>query len=90
MSKKLAPKSKPQENKQALFSFENQYPYITRWVRDCGWIEMGDDGCSGSFIKAIDEGGLIWETQKKYKDIDAAFQALEEALAKYIKEQIGE
>jgi len=41
--------------------FSKAYPNIAYWVEACGWIEIGRDEYSDSFIKALDEGGTIWE-----------------------------
>ena len=43
--------------------FEERYPNIAAWVQD-GWIEIGHDSNSGSFIRVLDEGGLVWESDK--------------------------
>ena len=40
--------------------FEGTYPNITRWLTH-GWIEIGEDEYSKSFIRALDEGGMVWE-----------------------------
>jgi hypothetical protein len=37
--------------------FDEQYPNIARWVQD-GWIEIGQDEYSHSFIRVLDIGGL--------------------------------
>jgi hypothetical protein len=39
--------------------FEQIYPNIAKWVNSYGWIEIGDDGQSGSFVRALNEGGLL-------------------------------
>ena len=39
-------------------TFEQSYPYIARWVMD-GWIEIGYDDYRHSFVRALDEGGLV-------------------------------
>ena len=62
-------------------SFEAAYPNITGWVEAYGWIEIGQDDESGSFIRALDEGGLVWEGNDNYETLDEALQALEAALA---------
>jgi len=48
-------------------SFEETYPNIVRWVEDYGYIEIGYNGFSASFVRALDEGGLIWEVRKVMK-----------------------
>jgi hypothetical protein len=40
---------------------EQAYPQIARWVTAHGWIEIGSDGYSRSFVRALDEGGMVWE-----------------------------
>ncbi len=70
-------------------SFERTYPRITRWVERYGWIEIGDDGTGRSWIRALDEGGLIWERERA-ETVDSALRELEAALAKWMVEQLGE
>ena len=41
-------------------SFEVSFPNITLWVNDCGMVEIGYDPNTDSFIRAIDEGGMVW------------------------------
>jgi hypothetical protein len=52
-----------------------------------GWIEMGHDDMSRSFVRALDEGGLVWEGQEDYATLDDALQDLEEGLAAWRREQ---
>lgn len=61
-------------------SFEETYPHIAQWVRAWGWIEIGDDTMAGSFIRALDEGGLVWESNRTYVTLDDALRDLETAL----------
>ena len=70
--------------------FEKTYPNITRWVMSHGRIEMGQDDYSSSFVRALDEGGLVWEGQDDYGSMDEALQAIEEGLAEWIEEQFGD
>lgn len=71
-------------------SFEEDYPNIARWVKDYdGLIEIGYDGFSDSFVRALDEGGLIWEGKESYENLDEAFQALEKGVAEAIKKIYG-
>ena len=62
-------------------------PNIARWVQEYGWIEIGQDDMSQSFVRALDEGGLVWEGQEDYATLDAALQDLENGLAAWIREQ---
>ena len=51
-----------------------------------GWIEIGQDDFSQSFVRALDIGGMVWEGKSKYKTVDAALDDLEAALEKIIEE----
>ena len=63
------------------------YPTIARWVMEYGWIEMGQDDMSQSFVRALDEGALVWEGQEDYASLDDAFRDLEAGLVAWIREQ---
>ncbi len=73
--------------KQTVFSsFDKAYPNTTRWIRDRGWIEIGQTDYSNSLIRVLDEAGMIWESSGNYRTIDEAMQALETALADWMKQ----
>ena len=63
------------------------YPTIARWVMEYGWIEIGHDDMSRSFVRALDEGGLVWEGQEDYATLDDALRDLEAGLAVWMREQ---
>ncbi len=65
--------------------FEGTYPNITRWLTH-GWIEMGEVEYSESFIRALDEGGMVWESEGSYKTIDQALNDLEAGLEAIIED----
>ena len=92
LPKKSVQKSKKPIAKPAGFSFEKKFPYTSCWLKSYGWIEIGEDDYSGYFIKVLDAGGMLWHSKKnyKYKDMDAAFQTLEKALAAILKKEFGE
>ena len=41
------------------------------WVKD-GWIEIGYDENTQSFIRVLDEGGMIWSGRARYTSVDEA------------------
>jgi len=53
-------------------SLDAIYPTIARWVKEFGWLEIGQDHMSRSFIRALDEGGMVWEGQDHYATLDDA------------------
>lgn len=73
-------KLKPKKQKPSDSVFETHYPTIVLWIEQYGWIEIGYADYRESLIRVLDDGGLIWESQKKYKTVDKALQALETEL----------
>jgi hypothetical protein len=63
------------------------YPTIAQWVMEYSWIEIGHNDMSRSFIRALDEGGLVWEGQAAYATLDDALQDLEAGLVAWMREQ---
>lgn len=82
--------SKSTTSTQMLSPFEQAYPHVAEWVMTHGWIEIGQLEGTSAFAMVLDEGGTVWEGKKKYRTLDEAFQALEEGIAKWIKEEWGE
>ncbi len=68
---------------------EDLYPSLTEWVRQHGWIEIGQDDDSRSFIRVLDIGGMIWEGVEEYPTPDDALQAAEQAVATWMCQQFG-
>jgi len=66
--------------------FSKAYPNIAHWVNTQGWIEIGQDEYSSSLVRALDEGGLVWESSDDHTTVDEALQALEEDLAVWMRE----
>ena len=61
--------------------FSKLYPNTAYWVEACGRIEIGQDEYSSSLVRALDEGGMVWESSDKHESVDEALQALEINLA---------
>ncbi len=66
--------------------FEQMYPNISEWVNSYGWIEIGNDGQSSSVVRALNEGGLVWEDNDDDATLDETLNALESFLAQRMKE----
>ena len=71
---------------QGATGFEHTYPHIARWVQSYGWIEMGADHYSRSLVRALDEGGMVWESQEDDTTLDEVLQILDAFLAQRIQE----
>ena len=52
-----------------------------------GWMEIGHDDMSRSFVRALEEGGLVWERQDDYATLDDALRDLEAGLTARMREQ---
>jgi len=60
--------------------FTKTFPNINNW------IEIGSDEHSESLVRALDEGGLVWESTDQQLTIDDALLALENFLIKWFEE----
>jgi hypothetical protein len=65
---------------------EDVFPSITLWTQSWGWIEIGQNDTSRSMVRALDEGGMVWEGKAKYATLDELLQDLEAALSNWISE----
>jgi hypothetical protein len=59
---------------------DDAYPYLAAWVDERGWFEVGPHYYSRSFIRVLDEGGMVWEGAIRYPSLGAAFRAADTAL----------
>ena len=58
---------------------------MSRFVRGQGWIEIGDQEGFGFIVRALDYGGLVFESQKP-KSLTEALAVLEKGIAEFLKE----
>ena len=65
---------------------EEAYPNIARWIEAYGWVEIGQNDYSTSFVRALDKGGMVWEGSDDYETLDEAMQALEADLTEWMKQ----
>lgn len=68
-----------------MASFSQSYPTIARWIEEQGWIEIGSDGYSASLVRALDAGGMVWESDSAIDSIDEALKELEKELKSWFK-----
>jgi hypothetical protein len=70
-----------------LDEFAAAYPHIAAWVREEeGWIEVGSDEYSASYVRAVNGGGLAWEGAPSYPSMDQALRALDAGIASWLAE----
>ena len=75
---------------EAALTAEDIYPHVARWVREFGWIAIGQDDTSRSRVRALDIGDPIWEGQAHYATLDALLHDLNQALAAWFKAEMRE
>jgi hypothetical protein len=68
-----------------MASFAESYPTIARWIEEQGWIEIGSDEYSTSLVRALDPGGMVWESDTAIDSIDEALKELEKELKGWFK-----
>ena len=62
------------------------YSAIAHWVDTYGWVEIGQDEYSTSFVRALDIGGMVWEGKASYPGLADALQDLDNNLRKRINQ----
>src|SRR4051812_22818304 len=60
------------------------YPTIADWASGFGWVEFGIDGRDRPFVRALDEGGTVWEGEERYESLDEALRAMEAGLGEFM------
>jgi hypothetical protein len=68
-----------------MVPFSQSYPTIARWIEEQGWIEIGSDEYSTSLVRALDPGGLVWESDSTIDSIDEALKELEKESKSWLK-----
>ncbi len=66
-------------------TFDKQYPHIANWVQD-GWIEIGQDDYSRSFVRVLDIGGMVWEGKESYETVAEALAEANAAISRIASE----
>ena len=58
------------------------------WIKSSldGWIEIGHESYSDSFVRGYDEGGTVWEGKRKYLTLEDASQDLDRGIGKWFEE----
>ena len=75
----------PEKKTKQSFDIEAAYPNIAEWVQGCGWIEIGDQDWQGFVVRALNEGGLVYE-KEGCRTLVEAMAALEKGLEEWFRE----
>lgn len=65
------------------------YPRLWRWVSEFGTFEIGRCPQTRSFIRVLDEGGIVWKGRRSYASLDAALADAEAGVSCWMKDQLG-
>lgn len=65
-----------------------RYPMLAEWINDGGWLEIGYEHHTNSFIRIIGSEDLLWQGKQSYPSLDAALEDAERNLK--LLEQAGE
>ena len=65
---------------------EKQYPNIVKWLKEDGWIELGESPYAGGGAKAFDEGGCVFEGRSSYRSLDAMLKDVDAGIGRWLKE----
>jgi hypothetical protein len=64
-------------------------PRLWQWLREFGTIEIGHCHQTRSFIRVLDEGGLVWKGRRGHASLDAALAHAEAGVARWMRECLG-
>jgi hypothetical protein len=73
--------NRPKPHSQRASNVDELYPAVSEFVRTQGWIEIGDQEGFGFIVRALDYGGLVFETRKP-RTLSEALNVLEKRIAK--------
>jgi hypothetical protein len=65
------------------------YPLLWRWVTEFGNVEVGYCVQTSSFIRVLDEGGIVWKGRRSYGALDAALADAEAGVARWMSDELG-
>lgn len=65
------------------------HPHLWRWVGEFGTIEIGHCHQTRSFIRVLDQGGLVWKGRRSYRSLDAALANAEAGVARWMRNELG-
>lgn len=69
-----------------MSTFDEQYTNVAPWVQD-DWIEIGQREYGRSFIRVLDIGGLVWESEDRYETVAEALAEADKAIKQFADEE---
>ena len=75
--------------KKAKTTASASHPHLWRWIAEFGTVEIGYCGQTRSFIRVLDEGGIVWKGRRRYMTLHAALADADAGAARWMKDQLG-
>lgn len=66
-----------------------RHPNLWRWISEFGTLAIGPCHQTGSFIRVLDEGGLVWKGRRSYRSLDAALADAEAGVTRWMRDELG-
>jgi hypothetical protein len=76
-------------NKNTKASGAAPHPHLWRRVAEFCTVEIGYCGQTRSFIRVLDEGGMIWKGRRSYPTLNAALADAGAGVSRWMKDQLG-
>ena len=64
--------------------FKKSFPGLAEWANGWGWIEIGQDEHLRSLVRALDEGGMVWESLDNIQSPEKAIRTANASITKWI------
>jgi hypothetical protein len=68
-------------------TLDERYPHLQRFLKVQGWVAIGQDEYSSSFVRALDPGGMVYEGKDNYARLEDALADLDAGVKAYMDEQ---
>ena len=75
--------------KNTKSAHSTSHPHLWRWVSEFGSVEIGHCHQTGSFIRVLDDGGMVWKGRRSYRTLDAALADAEAGVARGMRDELG-
>ena len=69
--------------------FTESYPNLAWWINSHGWVEIGNDEFSYSWVRVLDIGGMCWEDENS-ASLEEALMTAERWASREIATRFGE
>ena len=76
-------------NRKTKSAVAASYSRLWQWVAEFGTVEIGYCDQTRSFIRVLDEGGIVWKGRRSYPTLDAALADADAGAARWMRDELG-